>query len=97
MKAAALIFSLAIAAINVQRASQPKPDPAPPLSAARQALAWQAACASDAARVLVSMGWKAEAPGYSSDFKTHFNAKLKKCFVLESSYLLNEDFRVIEL
>lgn len=60
----------------------------------QQALVEQTECAASARRFLVSRGWK---PGVGDDYENHFNSRLNKCFVLVSSYLLNEDFRTFDL
>jgi hypothetical protein len=47
-----------------------------------------------AGKFLSSRGWK---PVVGDDYKNHFNSKLKKCFVLVSSYLPNNDFTTMDL
>ena len=66
----------------------------------KDALASQTQCAETASRSLLSRGWKASDvsnPDYVSDYKNHFNSRLNKCFVLFSSYLINNDLRAIDL
>jgi hypothetical protein len=60
----------------------------------KQGLADQMACAASAQQFLSSRGWK---PGEGDTYENHFNGRLKKCFVLVSAYLFNEDFRSIDL
>jgi hypothetical protein len=62
------------------------------------ALAGQTRCAEIARRYLSSRGFQTDgANGYTADYQNHFNSKLKKCFVLVTSYLPNQDFVSIDL
>jgi hypothetical protein len=60
----------------------------------QEALALQTQCSEIASKFLSARGWK---PGEGDDYKNHFNTKLKKCFVLLSGYLANQDFVTIDL
>src|SRR5579864_5634793 len=60
----------------------------------QEALALQTQCSEMASKFLSRRGWK---PGVGDDYKNHFNSKLKKCFVLVSGYLPNDDFLTIDL
>jgi hypothetical protein len=60
----------------------------------KQGHAAQVECAASAQKLLSSRGWK---PEDGSEYENHFNARLSKCFVLISTYLLKDDFRSIDL
>ncbi len=60
----------------------------------QEALSLQTQCSEMASKFLSSRGWK---PGVGEDYRNHFNSKLKRCFVLVSSYLPKDDFVTIEL
>jgi hypothetical protein len=60
----------------------------------QDALSMQTQCSEMASKFLSSRGWKL---GIGDDYKNHFNSKLKKCFVLVSSYLPKDDFVTIDL
>ena len=60
----------------------------------QEALSLQTQCSEMASKFLSSRGWK---PRAGDDYKNHFNSKLKKCFVLVSSYLPKDDFVTIDL
>lgn len=60
----------------------------------QEELMLQTQCAAAASRFLASRGWKADD---ASDYTNHFNSRLNKCFVLSSAYLMNDDFRTLEL
>jgi len=61
---------------------------------AQEALALQTQCSEMAKKFLSTRGWK---PGVGDDYKNHFNTKMNKCFVLVSSYLVNDDFATFDL
>jgi len=60
----------------------------------QEAFTLQAQCSEVARKFLSSKGWK---PDAGDEFKNHFNLKLKKCFILVTGYLPNDDFVTIDL
>jgi hypothetical protein len=62
--------------------------------ATQEALALQAQCSEMASKYLSGRGFK---PGEGFDYRNHFNSKLKRCFVLASAHLPNDDFLSIDL